>query len=83
MIPELPGSRRGVRNQFAAASREVKAFFDPIPELIANKYPLEVSLAYAFARLEQAHRTTLYGGVVKRENKILKKAAAYFAKESL
>ncbi|MBP6748203.1 MAG: hypothetical protein KA144_01080 [Xanthomonadaceae bacterium] len=43
---------------------EVKNHFEYIPQLIKS-FPYEVSLAYAFLKIEQAHNRALYGGVVK------------------
>ena len=45
---------------------------------IEELYPLDVPLAYMFSRLEQAHRMTLYCGIVK-----LHKADGMLVRQSL
>jgi len=60
----VPGSWRGVRKRFHEAPNEVTDYFEPIPEMI-EKYPWEVSIAYAFSLLEKSHNRSLYAGSVK------------------
>jgi len=61
---EIPGSWRGVRNRYLAASEVVREYFQPIPALL-EEHPWEVSMAFAFSLLERALNTMLYAGTVK------------------
>ena len=60
----IPKSRRGLLNHFNRASAEIRNYFQYLPKLLAD-FPLDVCLAYLFARLELAQNMTLYCGVVK------------------
>ena len=49
---------------YEALPTEVQEHFQHIPKLI-KEFPYDVSLAYAFLKIEQAQNRALYGGVVK------------------
>lgn len=53
-----------LQSLFASAPDEVQFYFEHLPSLL-NDYPLDVSLAYLFARVEVAHNMAIYCGVVK------------------
>jgi hypothetical protein len=42
----------------------VREYFEHVPRLVSD-FPLEVSLAYVFSQVEQAHVMALYCGIVK------------------
>jgi len=58
----IPRDWRGVRNRYQSSPDRVRSYFSEIPSLLEN-YSWEVSIAYAFLRLEQAHNYCLYAGV--------------------
>jgi len=57
-----------VRERLERASQAVQRFFHHVHKLLQPEIPLSVSLVYAFALAEAAHRFALYIGVVKRFN---------------
>lgn len=57
-------SKPGLLNAYSACSVEVRNYFEHIPKLL-NEFPMDVCLAYAFARLELGQNMALYCGVVK------------------
>ena len=78
---DVPGSYRSVINRLLDAPDDVKWFFEPLEELLIKRFPWEVSLSYAFSRVEKAHIMTLYCGVVKLhrvESELAKKAVDNF-----
>jgi len=54
----------GLLKIFNGCSDRVKSYFEHLPKLLDN-FPLEVTLAYCFARLELGQNMALYCGVVK------------------
>lgn len=52
--------------EYESHRKEIKIYFAHLPELIKKGFPYEVPLAYAFSRVERAHRRTLYCGIVKK-----------------
>lgn len=60
----IPASRRGLQRRFESAPQKVKEHLKDLPALLLE-LPLEVALAYVFARVELAHNNALYCGVVK------------------
>lgn len=63
-MPNEIKSIPGLVNYFESRSPDVQQYFQHLPDLIEG-YPLEVSLAYAFSRLELGQNMALYSGVVK------------------
>lgn len=61
---EVPRDWRGVRNLYERAPERVRDYFESIPSLLKG-YDWEISIAYAFLRLEQSHNYCLYAGVRK------------------
>lgn len=55
---------RGLVNEFGRCSTEVKGYFPHLPKLV-EQFPLDVCLAYMFARMEQGQNLALYCGIVK------------------
>ena len=55
---------RGVVNRYTKCSDIVKSYFEYVPQLV-EEFPPDVCLTYLFARVEQAHHTALYGGLLK------------------
>lgn len=53
-----------LKSLYSSAPEEVQWYFEHMPRLI-DEFPLDVALAYAFARVETAHNMALYCGVVK------------------
>lgn len=49
---------------FKSAPAEVQFYFEHLPSLL-DGYPLDVALAYVFARVELAHNMAIYCGTVK------------------
>jgi hypothetical protein len=56
---------KAVLKRFEQSTPSVKWYLDQMPSLIKG-FPWEVSLAWVFLRVEQAHHRALYCGVVKR-----------------
>jgi hypothetical protein len=54
----------GLLNHFNASDQRIRVYFQHLPALV-QQFPLDVCLSYAFSRVELAHNTTLYCGVVK------------------
>ena len=48
----------------SSAPKEVQQYFEHLPDLL-DSYPLNVSLAYLFSRVELAQNMAIYCGVVK------------------
>jgi hypothetical protein len=63
MLP-VPVSRAGVVKRLKSSAQEIQKYFEHLPKLVVE-LPLEVSLAYMFARVELAQNMTLYGGIIK------------------
>jgi hypothetical protein len=61
----IPGSYRGIRNQFEEESAEIRGFFEHLPNLLNAGFPYDVAIAYLFSLVELAHNCTLYYGAVK------------------
>jgi hypothetical protein len=59
-----PKSWKGVVKRFTALPKEIRDYFKYMPALIED-FPWEVSLAYAFSRVELAHNMAIYCGAVK------------------
>lgn len=57
-------SKKGLLKVYEASSEEVQKYFEHLPSLI-DTYPLDVCIAYAFARLELGQNMALYCGAVK------------------
>jgi hypothetical protein len=62
----VPASYVGVRKLYDAQPAEIQRYFEHLPKLISADMPYDIALAYMFARVERAHRMTLYCGIVKR-----------------
>ncbi len=54
----------GLKTLYSSAPDEVQWYFEHLPGLL-DQYPLDVALAYVFARIEIAHNMAIYCGVVK------------------
>lgn len=65
MLKEEIKSKRGIKNFYFDRSEDVKGYFNYLPRLINNDFPLNICLAYCFYRLEVAHNTAIYCGIVK------------------
>lgn len=63
-MPNEIKSRPGLLAAYGKCSDEVKAHFGHLEKLVVD-FPLDVALAYVFARLELAQNMALYCGVVK------------------
>jgi hypothetical protein len=61
---KTPATWKGVRDRFAAAPDEVRGYLVHYPKLL-ELFPWDVSIGYLFTKIEQAHRTAIYCGVVK------------------
>jgi hypothetical protein len=59
-----PGSWRGIVNRYRKSPPEVQEYFKHLPKLL-EEFPLDVAIAYLFARIELVQNTALYCGVVK------------------
>jgi hypothetical protein len=57
-------SKRGLLKVYDKSSDPIRDFFRHLPALIQG-FPMDVALAYAFARLELGQNLALYCGVVK------------------
>jgi hypothetical protein len=57
-------SKPGLTNFFAACPSEIQWYFEHLPKLV-DAFPLDVALAYMFARIETAQRMSIYCGVTK------------------
>jgi len=57
-------TKAGLKRAYTGCSEEVRQYFKHLPTLL-DDYPMEVCLAYVFARLELAQNMALYCGVVK------------------
>ena len=57
-------SKRGLVNVFNRCSADVQKYYEHFPKLL-DDFPLDVGLAYCFARLELGQNMALYCGVVK------------------
>lgn len=57
-------SMKGLVNVFTSCSADVQRYYEHLPKLL-DDFPLDVGLAYCFARLELAQNMALYCGVVK------------------
>ena len=60
----VPGNWRGVRKKLEGAPDNVRRYFQSAEELI-ERYSLEVSLSYLYAKVEEAHLMSIYCGAVK------------------
>jgi len=63
-MPAQIKSKRGLLKSYDGCSTGVREYFEHIPTLV-EQYPLDVVLAYAFARLELGQNMALYCGAVK------------------
>lgn len=57
-------SKSGLKGAYNRCSKEVRQYFKHLPALLED-YPMDVCLAYVFARLELAQNMALYRGAVK------------------
>lgn len=57
-------SKPGLMKAYDTSSEDVKEYFEYLPKLL-DEFPMEVCLAYAFARLELGQNMALYCGAVK------------------
>ena len=57
-------SKRGLHSAYKECSKEVREHFPHVPKLI-DGFPLDVALAYVFAKLELGQNLALYCGAVK------------------
>lgn len=57
-------SKPGLISHYQTRTIEVQKYFEHIPALV-NQFPMDVGLAYAFARLELGQNMALYCGAVK------------------
>jgi hypothetical protein len=57
-------SKPGLVNAYNDCTQEVRDYFEHIPKLL-DEFPMDVCLAYVFARLELGQNMALYCGVVK------------------
>lgn len=57
-------SKPGLKKAFDACSDEVREYFKHIPKLL-DDFPMDVCLAYVFARLELGQNMALYCGAVR------------------
>jgi hypothetical protein len=55
---------KGVIRRLKSSSPGIQRYFEELPRLLAN-FPLDVSLAYVFLRIERAQNRSLYCGVLK------------------
>ena len=60
----VPGSWRGMVNEYNALPDELHAYFTHFPGLAEN-YPWDVVIAYLYSSVELAQNMTIYCGVVK------------------
>lgn len=63
-MPTQIKSKPGLKNAYNGCSQEVRDYFLHLPKLF-DDFPMDVCLAYAFARLELGQNMALYCGVVK------------------
>jgi hypothetical protein len=61
---KVPSTRKHLVQVYDNATDPVRGYLSDLPGLLAS-FPLDVSLAYLFSRVELAHNMTLYCGVVK------------------
>lgn len=71
-----------LKSLYKSAPEEVQFYFEHLPDLLDN-FPLDVSLAYLFSRVELAHNMALYCGVVKIHRADAKLARAVVEKHFL
>lgn len=57
-------TKKGVIKLYNGCSEEVRQYFEHLPRLLAE-FPMEVSLAYVFSRLEKGQNAALYFGAVR------------------
>ncbi len=60
-----PGSRVAIVKRYRDASADVQRYFEYLPRLIEEDFPLNICISYRFARTEQAQNELVYYGVVK------------------
>lgn len=63
MATQIKG-KPGLKNAFAACSKDVRGYFEHIPRLL-DEFPMDVCLSYVFARLELGQNMALYCGAVR------------------
>ena len=63
-MPTQVKSKPRLKQAYNECSQEVRNYFEHIPKLL-DEFPMEVCLAYVFARLELGQKMALYCGVVK------------------
>ena len=59
------GTWRSVVGAYNGMSDRVKNYFPHVPDLV-ERFPLDVCLAYQFARVELAYNMAIYCGIVKK-----------------
>jgi len=64
MMPTDIKSKPGLKKFFAKRSPEIQSYFEHLPALL-DEFPMDVCLAYVFARLELGQNMALYCGAVK------------------
>jgi hypothetical protein len=57
-------SKPGLMKFFKSCPDDVREYFEYVPALV-EQFPLDVAIAYVFARVELAHNMTLYCGIAK------------------
>jgi len=63
-MPTQVKSIPGLKNTYSKCSGEVQKFFEHLPALL-DAFPMDVSLAYVFSRLELGQNLALYCGAVR------------------
>jgi hypothetical protein len=59
-------NRKQLIAEYDSHPEEIRKYYEELPKLIDAGFPFDVALAYAFSRVERAHRRTLYCGIVKK-----------------
>lgn len=62
---EVIRSKPGLRNALKECPEQVRVYFSDLDALLDSSFSLDVALAYAFAKVEQAHINCLYCGITK------------------
>jgi len=63
-MPTKIKSKPGLKKAYNSCSKEVREYFEHISELL-DDFPMDVCLAYVFARLELGQNMALYCGAVR------------------
>jgi hypothetical protein len=62
---EVIRSKPGLRNYYRNCPDQIRGYFSELEGLLESSFSLDVALAYAFAKVEQAHINCLYCGITK------------------